>query len=217
MKAASGTQWVKEFREDWCFIDLSLLSRSMDGYKCTHNLWFLFAQTQKIGMSLVAASEDDTSDQNGKPSTPAHLTSSTSTIITTRENLHLAITSVLRMLHLPRDQQFCLGLNRTAFFPVQFCIFEFEHIWACFVSFMCHFFTPVCSHKLSRAIDRPLFLVAWPVHNLLITLPASHQPFCFSFSTLSASSLVSRTYTHTLVWICLNIFCFFLCFMWPIC
>ena len=79
-------------------------------------------------MSLVAAFEDDSSDQNGKPSTPAHLTSSTSTIITTRENLHLAITSVLSMLHLPHDQQFCLGFNRTAFFPVQFSIFEFEYV-----------------------------------------------------------------------------------------
>ena len=85
-------------------------------------------------MSLVAASEDNTSDRNGKPSTPAHLTLPTSTIITTRENLHLAIISVLRMLHLPRDQQFCLGLNRTAFFPVQFCIFEFEHVQTCFAS-----------------------------------------------------------------------------------
>ena len=79
-------------------------------------------------MSLVAASEDDTSDQDGKPSTPAHLTSPTSTIITIRENFHLAIISVLRMLQLPRDQQFCLGLNRTAFFPVQFYIYELEHV-----------------------------------------------------------------------------------------
>ena len=53
--------------------------------------------TQKIGMSLVAASEDDTRDQNSKPSTTSHLTSSTSTIITTKQNLHLAITSVLKM------------------------------------------------------------------------------------------------------------------------
>ena len=79
-------------------------------------------------MSQVAASEDDTSDRNGKPSTPAHLTYSTPTIITTRENLNLTIILVLRMLHLPRDQEFCLGLNRTEFFPVQFCIFEFEYV-----------------------------------------------------------------------------------------
>ena len=85
-----------------------------------------------------------------------------------------------------------------------------------YISFMCHFFTPVCYDRLIRAIHRPLFLVAWPAHNLLITLPASHQPFCFSFSTLSASSLVSHRYTHSLVWICLNISSFFLCFMWPI-
>ena len=95
---------------------------------------FLFSQTQKIGKSLVAASEDDTGDWNGKSSTPAHLPSSTSTIITTGENLHLAIISVLRMLHLPRDQQICLGLNRTAFVLVQFCIFAFEYVQACFVS-----------------------------------------------------------------------------------
>ena len=85
-------------------------------------------------MSLVAASEDDTSGRNGKPSAPPHLTSSIPTIITTRENLYLAIISVLKMLHLPRNQQFCLDLNRIAFFPVQFCIFEFEHVQTCFVS-----------------------------------------------------------------------------------
>ena len=44
-------------------------------------------------MSLVAASEGDTSDQNGKLFTPPHVTLSTSTIITTRQNLHLAISS----------------------------------------------------------------------------------------------------------------------------
>ena len=84
----------KSFREDWRFIDLSLLCQSMDGDKCAHNHWFLIALIQKIGMSLVAASEGDTSDQNGKPSTPPHLTSSASTIITTRQNLHLAIMGI---------------------------------------------------------------------------------------------------------------------------
>ena len=84
----------KSFREDWRFIDLSLLCQSMDGDKCAHNHWFLIALIQKTGMSLVAASEGDTSDQNGKPSTPPHLTSSASTIITTRQNLHLAIMGI---------------------------------------------------------------------------------------------------------------------------
>ena len=55
--------------------------------KCTQNHWFIIAQTQKIGMSLVAASEDDTSDQNGKPYTPPNLTSPTSTIITTMQTI----------------------------------------------------------------------------------------------------------------------------------
>ena len=105
----------------------------MDGDKCAHNHRFLIAQTQKIGISLVA-SEDDTSDQNGKPSTPPHLTLSTSTFITTRQNLNLAIILVLGMYYLPRDQQFCLGLNRTAFFPLLFCIFEFEYVRTCFLS-----------------------------------------------------------------------------------
>ena len=35
------------------------------------------AQTQKTGISLVAASKDDTFDQNGRSSTPPHLTLST--------------------------------------------------------------------------------------------------------------------------------------------
>ena len=142
IKAASGNHWVRNFCEEWCFIDLSLLSRSMDGDKCAHSHWFLIAQTQKIGMSLAVASEDDTSDQNGKPSTPPHLTSSTSTFITTRQNLHLTIILVLRMYYLPRDQQFCLVLSRPAFFPVHFCIFEFEYVQVCVSIF--HLFV-ICS------------------------------------------------------------------------
>ena len=65
----------------------------MDRDKWAHNHWFLIGLTQNIGMSLAAASEDNTSNQNGKPSTPLHLTLSTSTIITTRQNLHLAIST----------------------------------------------------------------------------------------------------------------------------
>ena len=68
IQAVSRAQWVREFCEDWRISDLSLSSRNMDGEKCAHNHWFLVAQTQKIGISLVAASEDDTCDQNGNPS-----------------------------------------------------------------------------------------------------------------------------------------------------
>ena len=51
------------------------------------------------------------------------------------------------MLYLPRDQQFCLGLNRTTFFLVQFCIFEFEYVQACFVSIshLCAISSPQCA------------------------------------------------------------------------
>ena len=108
-------------------------------------------------MSLAAASEDDTSDRNGTPSTPAHLTSSTSTIITERENLHLAIISVLRMLHLPRDQLFCVGLNRTAFFLVQLFIFEFEYVPACFFSISLYRFYAISSPQCAPLGSAELF------------------------------------------------------------
>ena len=154
-------------------------------------------------MSLVAASEDDTSDRNGKPSTPPHLTSSTPSIITTRENLHLAIISVLRMLHLPRDQQFCLGLNRTAFFPVQFCIFGFEYVQTCFISIFHLFviYSSQCAPIGSAEKFTDPFLVAWLAHNLLITLPASPPAFLFQFEHTIASQPVHlfHTYTHSLV------------------
>ena len=83
-------------------------------------------------MSLVVASEDDTSDQNGKLSTPPHLTLSTSTIVTTRKNFPLAITSVLMMLHLSRDQLFCLtwpAHNFLITLPASppAILFQFEH------------------------------------------------------------------------------------------
>ena len=76
---------------------------------------------------------------------------------------------------------------------------------------MCHFFIPMCSHRLSRANYRP-FLVAWLANSLLITLPASHQPFCFSLSILSA--LIQFTcFTHIHTFFSLNMseyvsFCF---------
>ena len=83
-KRHSWAQWMRESREEWLFLDLSLLSRNMDRDKWAHNNWFLIAQNQKNGMLLVAASEDGIRDQNGKLFTPPHLTSSTSTIITTK-------------------------------------------------------------------------------------------------------------------------------------
>ena len=92
-------------------------------------------------MSLVVASEDNTSDQNGKPSTPPHLTSSTSTIITARQNLHLTIILVLRMYYLPRE----------------------------------------CAPKGSAEQFTDPFLVVWPAHNLLITLPALPTTILFWF------------------------------------
>ena len=46
--------------------------------------------------------------------------------------------SVLRMYYLPRDQQFHLGFNRTAFLPVHFYISECEYVCTHFVSiFLC--------------------------------------------------------------------------------
>ena len=44
-------------------------------------------------LSIVAASENDSSDQNGKISTPPHLTLLTWIIFTTTQNLHLAIST----------------------------------------------------------------------------------------------------------------------------
>ena len=69
-----------------------------------------------------------------------------------------------------------------------------------YISFMCHFFIPVCSAEL---FTEP-FLVAWLAHNLLTTLPALHQPFCFSLSTLSGSWIVSHTHTHAHSFFSLN-------------
>lgn len=68
---------MREFRNDRRILNLSLLSGNMDRDKQTHSHWFLITQTQKIGIPLVAASEDDTYDQNGNPSTLPHLTPST--------------------------------------------------------------------------------------------------------------------------------------------
>ena len=74
-KATSRAQWVMDSRED--FFYLSLLSRNINRDKCTHSHWLLIAQTQKIGISQVAASDRDTFDRNGKPFTPFYPISST--------------------------------------------------------------------------------------------------------------------------------------------
>ena len=115
--------------------------------------------------------------------TPPHLTSPTSTIITTRKNLRLANILVFRMYYLPRDQQFCLGLNRTAFFPVLFCIFEFEYVRTCSVSIFHLFFISSSQRapKVSAEQFNDPFLVAWPAHNLLIKLPVSPPTILFWF------------------------------------
>ena len=262
----------------------------MDGNKCADNHWFLIAKTQKIGMSLVAASEDDTSNQNGKPSTPHHLTSSTSIIFTTRQNLHLAIMLVLKMYYLPRDQLFCLGLKRTAFFPfiivflslnmsehasfLYFIYLSFlhpnvlpkaqqsylpTHFWSpgwrticwlyylprhqplCFGLnrdciftsslftilsfnmsthvhfpwFICHFSILVYYKRLSRAIHPHNFSCPAEAQfaHCITCLSTGHFDLFWARNCLSARSLVSHIYTHSLVWICLNMFRFISCFM----
>ena len=65
-RTASRAKWVRKSHEDWYFSDISLLCQNMDGAKCTHNHWFIIAQTYKNGISQVAASEDNTCDQNVK-------------------------------------------------------------------------------------------------------------------------------------------------------
>ena len=55
----------------------SAFSKIMGRDKYAHNHWLLIAQTQKISISLAAVSEGNTCDQNRKPYTPPHLTSST--------------------------------------------------------------------------------------------------------------------------------------------
>ena len=80
IEAASSSQWVRESREDWHFLDLSRIPWNMDRDKSTHSHWFPIVHTQKIGTSLVAASEDETCDQNGKPPTPPYLNSTITSI-----------------------------------------------------------------------------------------------------------------------------------------
>ena len=61
----------------WWYFDLSLLSQSMARVDSAHNHWFLIAQTQKIGILQVVASNKDFCDQSGKPSAPLSLIPST--------------------------------------------------------------------------------------------------------------------------------------------
>ena len=77
IKAALRAQWVRESHEDWRFFYLSLLSQNMCRDKCAHSNWLLIAQTQKIGIPQVAASEGDTCDKDGKPITLPHCTPTT--------------------------------------------------------------------------------------------------------------------------------------------
>ena len=67
--------------------------------------------------------------------------------------------SVLRMYYLPRDQQFHLGFNRTAFLPVHCYIFECEYVRTHFVSIFLYLLLlhPSVLQRLSRAIRGPIF------------------------------------------------------------
>ena len=162
---------MRNFRQHWRFVNLSLLSRSMERDKWAHNHWFLIGQTQNIGMSLA---EDNTSNQNSKPFTPLFLTLSTSTIITIRQNLHLVISTLGALLTsrptiLSRFEQNCI-------FASSIYIFEFDYVRTWFVS-MFHLFaisSSQCTPTGSAERSTDPFLVAWAAHNLLTALP-----FCF--------------------------------------
>ena len=93
-------------------------------------------------------------------------------------------------------------------------IFEIEHFWTCFlyhVSFICHFSISVCYKLTKGSAERSTytFLVARVAHNLLIALPASPPTILFQFEhTVAFQPVHLFTYTHFLVWICLNMFRF---------
>ena len=132
-------------------------------------------------MSLVAASEDNTTDQNAKPSTTPHLTSSISTIITTGQNFHLAISTqgalpASRPIILSRSEQNCL-------FASSFFIFGLDYVRTCFFS-MLHLFaisSSQCASKGSVEQFTNPILVVWLVHNLLVALPANLPATLFQF------------------------------------
>lgn len=72
IKAASRAKWVKKFCDDRRCFDFFQLSWCINRNNSVHNHWFLINQTRKVGILQVAPSEEDTSDQIGKPSTPLY-------------------------------------------------------------------------------------------------------------------------------------------------
>ena len=77
---------------------------------------------------------------------------------------------------------------------------------------------PVYYKGLSRAIYPHNFsrLVGAQFAHCITCLPCSHFVSVWPHNYLSVSSLASHIYTHSLVWICLNMFCSVSCFMCPI-
>ena len=57
------------------------------------------------------------------------------------------------------------------------------------------FLHPSVLPQVQQSYSPAPILVVWPAHNLLITLPASHQPFCFSLSTLSEFTCFRHIHT----------------------
>ena len=130
-------------------------------------------------MSLVAASEDNTSDQSGKPSAPPYLTSSTSTIIITRQNFYLAISTLDALPALQptilswfeKTLHFCQFIFCFSFLSLNMC----EYVpFPCFI--ICHFYIPVCSQRLSRATHPPIFscLAGAQFADCIICLATNH-------------------------------------------
>ena len=141
-------------------------------------------------MSLSAASEDNTSNQNGKPSTALHLTLSTSTIITRRQNLHLAISTFGALL--ASRPTILFWLEQNCILSSSIYIFEFEYIQTCFVSTFHLFaiFSSQCTPTSSKEQSIVPFLVTLLAHNLLIALPASPTHSLFWFADTSQISSV---------------------------
>ena len=81
------------------------------------------------------------------------------------------------------NQQFCFGLNRTAFLPVHFFIFEFEYVRTCFISMFYLFAisSSYCAPRGSTERSTDPFLFAWPAHNLLIPLLGTPPTILFWF------------------------------------
>ena len=50
IQAVSRTQWVRRSCEDWCLLISPCFPEAQTEIKCIHNHWFLFTQTQKIGI-----------------------------------------------------------------------------------------------------------------------------------------------------------------------